>query len=145
MDARATYFLGVYERASGWKLLGFGQTETVMWLSVCLLVLSPLSWVFVEVFGLFYSNITMDAVYLVPPALWRFYTAVESHNAGELKKKRFEPETRKNLRFVRNPDSCRCARFCTFSGTRSPAFYILPFNSVVFASPLFYPFLRHVH
>jgi hypothetical protein len=38
----AVYFLGIYYRATGWRLLGFGQTETVMWLCAVLLALSPL-------------------------------------------------------------------------------------------------------
>ena len=124
------------ERASGWRLLGFGKTETVMWFSACLLVLSPLSWVFVGLLGLFYSNITMGMVYLVPPALWGFYTAVESHNLGELEKKL-------GLTLRRGRIFALCGIltltvvycFALFSGILSPFFFILPFVSVVFASP----------
>ncbi len=130
----ATYFLAIYERASGWKLLGFEQTETVMWLSACLLAVSPLSWVFVGFFGLSYSNITIGIVYLAPPALWGFYTAVESHNVKELEKK-----LGLNLRPGRIFALCGILTltvaygFALFSGILSPAFYILPFISVVFA------------
>jgi hypothetical protein len=132
----AAYFLGIYERASGWKLLGFGQTETVMWLSACLLAVSPLSWVFVGFLGLFYSNMTMDLVSLVPLALWGFYTAVESHNAGGLQKK-----LGLNLRLGRIFALCGILTlavvycFTLFSGIFSPVFYLLPFISVIFASP----------
>jgi hypothetical protein len=132
----AAYFLGIYERASGWRLLGFGQTETVMWLSAFLLVVSPLGLVLIGLLGLSYSNINMDAVSLIPPALWIFYTAVESHNAGKLEKK-----LGLNLRHGRIFAFCGILTLAAvyglafFSGIFSPVFYILPFTSVVFASP----------
>ena len=132
----ATYFLGIYERASGWRLLGFEQTETVMWLGAFFLVVSPLSWVFVAFWGLSYSNIAMDVVSLVPPALWGFYTAVESHNVGELEKK-----LGLNLRRGRISALCGILTltvvydFALFSRILPSAFSILPFISAVFASP----------
>jgi len=132
----ATYFLGIYERASGWKLLGFGKTETVMWLSAILLALSPLSWVFAAGSGLFYSYITIDALSLVPPALWAFYTIVESHNVGELEKK-----LGLNLRRGRIFALCGILTLIVaygvalFSGIGSATFYLLPFNLIVFAAP----------
>jgi len=132
----AAYFLGIYERSSGWRLLGFGQTETVIWLSACLLAISPLNWVFVAFLGLPYTNLNIDVISLVPPALWGFYTAVESHNAEKLEKK-----LGLNLRRGRIFALCGILTLAAvyglalFSGILSPAFYILPFNSVVFASP----------
>lgn len=130
----AVYFLGIYERASGWKLLGFAKTETTMWISAFFLAISPLGWVFVEFWS--YSKITIDIVYLVPPALWGLYTAVESHDAGEVEKK-----LGLNLRLSRIFALCGILTvvvvygFAIFSGIGSATFYLLPFNSLVFASP----------
>ena len=132
----ATYFLGIYERASGWKLLGFGKTETVMWLSAILLVLSPFSWVFAAISGLFNSYITIDALSFVPLALWTFYTTVESHNVGKLEKK-----LSLNLKRGRIFALCGILTLIVaygvafFSGIGSATFYLLPFNLIVFASP----------
>ena len=130
----AAYFFGIYERANGWRLLGFGKTETVMWLCACLLAVSPLGWVFIGFWS--YSNITIGIVYLVPLALWGFYTAVENHNVGEVEKK-----LGLNLRLGRIFALCGVLTvavvygFAIFSGILSPSSYILLFNSVVFASP----------
>jgi len=132
----ALYFLGIYERASGWRLLGFGKTETVMWLSAILLFFYPLSLIFIVFSSISSSIIIIETVTLVPPALWALYTIVESHNIGKLEKK-----------FNLNLKSGRIFALCgiltlavayelpfTLTIFRS-AFFTLPFTSIVFASP----------
>lgn len=133
--APATYFLGIYERAKAWSLLGFEQTETVMWLCAFLLAVSPLSWILAEFWSASYSNIVVDVGFLGSAALWGFYTAVESHNVRELEKKF-------GLNVRRGRISALCGiltvtvvySLALFS--KIPwAFLILPFISVIFASP----------
>jgi len=131
----ALYFSAIYERASGWKLLGFGKTETVMWLTAIFLFFFPLSWIFVEFSSLSYP-ITVGIADLVPPTLWAVYTLVESHNIGELEK-----EFNLDLRCGRIFALCG---ILTFAAAYSlglsldifhQAFFTLPFISIFFTSP----------
>jgi hypothetical protein len=75
------FVLNIHERTSGWRLLGFKGTSTVMWICAILLQISPLVLAF---FGVIYG---MDLAFLVPLGLWGFYTYVESSSIKRLGEK----------------------------------------------------------
>jgi hypothetical protein len=134
----AVYFLGIYYRASGWRLLGFGQTETVMWLCAVLLAVSPLGCLLSPIVGFwtsFSSSIALSVVSLVQLALWAIYTVVESHNVRRLEKKFGQNLTRGRISALSGilafiVGDC----FALFSNMYS-FFFIFPFVSAIFASP----------
>lgn len=84
----AIYMLTVYQRAAGWRLLGFKETRTTMLVCGVFLAVYPLYLLF---FGLFLSGylIMLSAaglIFWIPLFAWALYTSVENRSAKELEK-----------------------------------------------------------
>jgi hypothetical protein len=75
------YVLSIHERTSGWKLLGFRNTYTVMWFSAIIMLFSPVNFVFLGLLGA--QNYTL----LLPLLIWGVYTYIENRSVKELDKK----------------------------------------------------------
>jgi len=75
------YVLSIHERASGWKLLSFRNTYTVMWLCAIIMVCSPVTFVFLALLG------AQKYTLLLPLLIWGLYTYVENRSINELDKK----------------------------------------------------------
>jgi hypothetical protein len=74
------FVLSIHERTSGWRLLGFQDTSTVMWLCAILLQISPLG----LAFGVLYEK---ALAFLIPLGLWGLYTYVENNSIKKLDEK----------------------------------------------------------
>jgi hypothetical protein len=85
----AVYLLDVYQRASGWTLLGFKETRTVMLVCAVFLTVYPFFLLFAGFgyWGFFNAFATTGAVFELPIIPWALYTYVESRSAKELEKK----------------------------------------------------------
>jgi hypothetical protein len=79
--ASIVYVLSIHERTSGWRLLGFPDTSTVIWLCAILLNLSPIG---LAIFGVINGAVV---TFLIPLGLWSLYTYVENESIKELDKK----------------------------------------------------------
>jgi hypothetical protein len=85
----AVYLLDVYQRASGWTLLGFKETRTVMLVCAVFLAVYPFFLLFAgfSYWGFFNALTTTGAVFGLPIIPWALYTYVESRSAKELERK----------------------------------------------------------
>jgi hypothetical protein len=85
----AVYLLDVYQRASGWTLLGFKETRTVMLVCAVFLAVYPFFLLFAGFgyWGFFNALTTTGAVFELPIIPWALYTYVESRSAKELERK----------------------------------------------------------
>ena len=85
----AIYLLDVYQRASGWTLLGFKETRTVMLVCAVLLAVYPFFLLFAGFgyWGFFNVLTTNGTVFGLPIIPWALYTYVESRSAKELEKR----------------------------------------------------------
>jgi hypothetical protein len=85
----AIYLLDVYQRASGWMLLGFKETRTVMLVCAVFLSVYPFLLLFAgfAYWGIFSIMTTAGAVFVIPLIPWALYTYVESTSAKELEKR----------------------------------------------------------
>ena len=85
----AIYLLDVYQRASGWTLLGFKETRTVMLVCAVFLAVYPFFVLFAGFgyWGFFNALTTTGAVFGLPIIPWALYTYVESRSAKELERK----------------------------------------------------------
>jgi hypothetical protein len=84
----AIYMLTVYQRAAGWRLLGFKETRTMMLVCGVFMTVYPLYLLF---FGLLLSGylIMLSAtglIFWIPLFAWALYTYVENRSAKELEK-----------------------------------------------------------
>jgi hypothetical protein len=85
----AIYFLTVYQRATGWRLLGFKETRTTMLVCGVFVAVYPLYLLF---FGLLLSGYlnmlsATGLIFWIPLFAWALYTYVENRSAKELEKK----------------------------------------------------------
>jgi hypothetical protein len=124
------YVLSIHERASGWKLLGFRNTYTVMWFCAVVMMLSPVNFVFLSLLG------ALKYALLLPLLIWAVYTYVENRSMSDVDK-----------RFLLNLRSARLAAllgilaltvaFCYELVVIRPSSFLnetLPFQELVFAS-----------
>jgi hypothetical protein len=94
----AIYILSVYQRASGWQLLGFRETRTTMLVCAVFLVVYPFCLLLTGLFlwGLFYMLMATGLIFWLPLFPWALYTYVENRSIKELEKR-----LRINLRSAR--------------------------------------------
>jgi hypothetical protein len=94
----AIYILSIYQRASGWKLLGFRETRTLMLVCAVFLVVYPFCLLLSVLFlwGYFYMLMATGLIFWLPLFPWALYTYVENRSLGELEKR-----SRINLRSAR--------------------------------------------
>ena len=84
----AIYILSVYQRASGWKLLGFRETRTTILVCAAFLVVYPFCLLLTGLFlwGLFYMLMVTGLIFWFPLFPWALYTYVENRSIKELEK-----------------------------------------------------------
>jgi len=94
----AIYILSVYQRASGWKLLGFRETRTTILVCAVFLVVYPFCLLFTGLFlwGFFDMLMVTGLIFWLPLFPWALYTYVENRSIRELEKR-----LRINLRSAR--------------------------------------------
>lgn len=85
----AIYLLTVYQRAAGWRLLGFKETRTTMLVCGVFMAVYPLYLLFFELLLSGYLNMlsATGLIFWIPLFAWALYTYVENRSAKELEKK----------------------------------------------------------
>jgi hypothetical protein len=73
-------------RGSGWRLIGFTTTQRAVEVSAVLIVLFPFWQAFLGLTPFFYGMFA-GLIFLIPLALWTFYTYLENRSFRELEKK----------------------------------------------------------
>jgi hypothetical protein len=81
------YIAGMYMRGSGWRLIGFSTTQRAVEVSAILIVLFPFWQTFFARAQLFRFGRFQGLIFLIPLALWTFYTCLENLSFRELEKK----------------------------------------------------------
>jgi hypothetical protein len=84
----AIYILSVYQRASGWKLLGFRETRTTMLVCAVFLVVYPFWLLLTGLFlwGFFDMLMVTGLIFWFPLFPWALYTYVENRSMKKLEK-----------------------------------------------------------
>lgn len=131
------YFLAVWKRASGWSLLDFEMTRSAMLGCAAFIVAYPLLLLLSSLLGVWSlaSYVATNAPFLVPVALWVFYTCVENNNLRIVEK-----ELGINLRLGR---ICALIGIVTIGVGYLGFVYLIypinflffPYSSAFFASP----------
>ena len=85
----AIYILSVYQRASGWKLLGFRETRTTILVGAVFLVVYPFCLLLTGLFlwGFFDMLMATGLIFWFPLFPWALYTYVENRSMKELEKR----------------------------------------------------------